>query len=100
MSDAESFLETAIVKLGQFGIIRRSLATPYWKIPGYFEVFVELEPTRAADEIFAELVSALGTGWEVRQSEEGGSWAVWNPKPSASFVWPEVRWANIECFRP
>lgn len=69
----------------------------YWKIPEYWEVFVEFRPEKPVPLAFDDVLSELGSGWEVHRLADGGSWAVWNAGPQSTFVIPAIRWANLEC---
>ena len=65
----------------------------YWKIPEHFEVFMEMSVVGEISNIFDQITSTLGTGWEELQPLE----SIWNPSPPTSiFTIESVRWAHIE----
>jgi hypothetical protein len=98
---AVTFAETVREHLAAFADIIRVETRPYWKIPGWFEVFLVAQPfaTSKPASAFNTLLSSLGEGWEKHGSgDEEYQWAVWNPKRGCSFCWQLVRWANVELF--
>ncbi|MGA2498339.1 MAG: hypothetical protein ABSH20_11395 [Tepidisphaeraceae bacterium] len=87
-------------RLSRHGAITRcDIPKQYWKIPEYFEVFIELRPCKPVPETFDNILIELGCGWEIHRFPGGGNWAVWNAGPEAAFFITEVRWANLECLR-
>lgn len=67
----------------------------YWKIPEWFEITLELDPTYEAHAVYDRLVALAEAGW-TRSDDAPGRDAVWNPANSAVFLAPEVRWAHLQ----
>ena len=70
---------------------------PYWKIPEYYGVTLNVEGDDLLQRIDA-LISSLGTSWTNIKSEPTECSAVWNASEKTSFCHPSVRWANLEIF--
>jgi aryl-alcohol dehydrogenase-like predicted oxidoreductase len=79
--------------------IRKQNVQQYWKIPEYFGIDFDFEPPGDVNTTFQNLMATLATGWKVRWLGEPDQWAVWNPAQNANFILPEVRWANLGCYR-
>ena len=68
----------------------------YRKIPEWFEVVVGFSDMTSIEETLAR-VQELGTRWGIRIHEREAT-AMWASEIGGTFVHPQVRWANIECF--
>jgi hypothetical protein len=92
----ESALKLRIDSIGRF---QKSETKPYWKVSGWFEVFICLESDAGSELAFDQLLSSLGTGWQRFGYAEDEEFAIWNPSQNRSFFDPSVRWACVERFR-
>ena len=64
----------------------------YWKIPEWYEHTLELRPATPAS--FDGVVALARDGWTPCDLETEMN-AVWNPRDGATFLLPEVRWAEL-----
>ena|SRR5579863_5383561 len=97
---ATSIASQFVELMSRFGrVVESPQATPYWKMEGLWEISLLLRPSQCLSIAFDEILSALGTGWEVHRFSTGGTWAVWNPGPDSQFFTSHVRWANVECLK-
>jgi hypothetical protein len=77
---------------------------PYWKIPGWYEHFFQLNPATPAS--FDALIALSEGDWDVTRSDDidknhpGECDAVWSPSPGHIFLVPEVTWAHILLIYP
>jgi hypothetical protein len=62
---------------------------PYWKIPEYYELVLELTGPSAQ---FESALSSLGTNWTRPRPAE----AVWDRPAEGRFLEDSVRWAHLE----
>lgn len=65
---------------------------PYWKMPAYQEVSVDLRLFGDAQQAVARTTSLLGAGWEQQQPCE----AIWNSTDSGSAMDSRIRWMHVE----
>ena len=79
-----------LVRVAGYSVIKTGVK-PYWKIPEYFEVVVEMTTTRERGGI-EQALEKLGSGWLHQQPGE----AIWNKGENANFMDESVRWAHIE----
>ena len=92
---AVAIVETLAV-IGKATVLR---IQPYWKIPGTFEVSIEMSLTGNTATVLNSIMSALGTGWEVGGCDDD-QFAIWNRPSSGSFAFPSVLWASIDTWGP
>src|SRR2546423_1480828 len=80
--EAAAFGQTTSERLAAVAGIVQLETRPYWKIPGWFEVFLIAQPstnTKPAS-VFNSMLSSLGQGWtQCCSGDEEYQWAVWNP---------------------
>ncbi|SRR5216683_2050343 len=98
---AAAFAQMVREHIAPFADITRLENKPYWKIQGWSEVFLIVQPptTTKPASVFNSILSSLGKGWEKHGvGDDEYQWAVWNPKPDCAFRWALVRWANVELF--
>jgi hypothetical protein len=89
--------EHAKAKLTRLGSVGQVKVSRYWKMPDYFEVYIDVRLRRDISASFGDTLRSFGTGWQAHGSGDE-RWAVWNAGPRATFFAPEVRWANMECY--
>lgn len=77
--------------LNSFGKASASQIKPYWKIPEYFDVRLELRCNNLVQEDVEQIASHIGDGWLA-----AGSSFIWNSGGEAKFADERVRWANLE----
>ena len=80
-----------VEKLTTFGAVTVCDPKQYWKIPEYYEFFVEVQNEMLVDNDKAELANSVGLGWA-----DAGSSLIWNFSEDAQFADDKVRWANLE----
>ncbi len=75
-------------------VSRASVRTvrPYWKIPEYQEICLEVSALVDPGQALTALTSQLGSGWTLLNARE----AIWNQSDQSSFAEPLVRWAHVE----
>ena len=72
--------------------VRVASVTPYWKIPEYQEILLELQVDAEPAEGVSSSASALGTAWTWQSPTE----AMWNAGDGHEFCERTVRWAHLE----
>jgi hypothetical protein len=80
---------------GQFAGFAVAPATPperYWKIPAWYEHTIRIEP--ASEKEFEAVLAMAKEGWH-HLMRDGECSAVWNATPGASFLQPEITWAEL-----
>jgi hypothetical protein len=70
--------------------VSASAVRPYWKIPEYFEIRIEISQSEQTGIDHA--IDKLGSGWLRPRPTE----AIWNAGPKASFIDELVRWVHLE----
>jgi hypothetical protein len=93
--EAEVVTDAAMKKIHTFASHRRREIEPYWKMPEYYEVTLNLEPQIELEAAFFKTMSSLASGWECG-GDSDDKWAIWNPSPNGSFFSPDVGWASLE----
>ncbi|WP_435011578.1 hypothetical protein P12x_002894 [Tundrisphaera lichenicola] len=97
-SVAETLAGVVASKAGRFGQVRSRPVEPYWKIPEYYEIGIELRPVGDSSEAYEGMLVELATGWE-RQGSPDEPWAIWNPSAECRCFSPLVRWMSLSAFR-
>ncbi len=91
---ARQFIE----RVSAFCVVARSNSTPYWRLPGWFDLSFTLKPRIDAEQAYNGILAALGEGWERREASTEEEWAVWNASPGGRFFSRYVGWASVDRF--
>jgi hypothetical protein len=79
-----------VVRAAGYSVVKTSVK-PYWKIPEYFEVVIEMTTVPDVGGI-EHALEKLGSGWLHQRPGE----AIWNKGENAHFMDESVRWAHLE----
>lgn len=83
--------------LAEFSPVVSMPPEQYWKLPAWYEHTLQLTP--ADESTFDRVLAMAGGGWH-DVLRDGECYAVWGPVTGASFLLPEVTWAELRLIHP
>jgi hypothetical protein len=96
--EAEAEMRRILPELAGFGTVAPRRVEQYWKIPGNWEIALDLHPAGSPLEAYERLIGLAAAEWEIGKvaDEDEDRWAVWNAAPGFELLSPRAVWASVD----